>query len=777
MGLYFGKIFEENKEQLDGGFYAAGDEGSSWYGGIKPGDYVFPIFKAKIDRLWIVKEYINLPNRINKTNSMVCKFEVVKLFKEPVRLSVEFIKYRYFELDLNLLNKSSKSVKNCGFLPIATSKDCPKVESIDFSNNLRNIYIVLDGINKQYKDGDIRILINNLDETRIIGIDVFDGAEFKAYKVLLNLYNDRNNENERYSLKDLYSYSQKDSATKKEKYLNAVLDVLNDIGIFTVDNPIELYDNVLVGRKRSAPSKSTKVVSKNKYIEPDGDIPDDISQYEQYADLLNFNPNVILYGPPGTGKTYGAMRIIEAFDKKYNSKLADFKTIENEGRVKFITFHQSYSYEEFIEGIKPILGNEKDIDTNGSSSLVYNIEDGILKQIANSAATQILKQNWKADGMESTTEFSKIWKVSLGNRNNNDLYNQCKKAKEIAIGWLEGKDITDLVYSDIYNLLNINREEGDSNPTNAASCLNAITNEMNRGDIVLIYDSPTTIRDIGVVTSDYKFAEKESEYYPHRRKVAWVKEFKKPANIYEYNGNVRLTMKTIYELDRMNISDITKLIISEEENKNLENNSIAPYYLIIDEINRGNVSKVFGELITLIEKDKRENISCYLPYSKKRFTLPSNLYIIGTMNTADRSIAMLDTALRRRFAFIEIEPDLDIFNNPSLVSSAKVNGTIDIPILLGKLNEKITEKLDRDHRIGHSYFMDIIGINQLYKVWYYKIIPLLSEYFYNDIDTLKSLIGDKFFDKYGSVVFLSSKGKEDNISEFEDALLKICVVD
>jgi 5-methylcytosine-specific restriction protein B len=776
MAIYFGKISEKYPEQLEEGFYAAGDEGSSWYGGIKPGDYVFPIFKAKIDRIWKVKEYANKPNRILKENSKVCIFEVVKMFKEPVRLSVEFIRYKYFETDLNLLNKSSKMAKNCGFFPISISKDCPDVEAIEFANNLRNIYIVVSGTERQYKYGDIRVLINNIDEARIASIGVFEGTEFKTYDILLNLYNERNKKNERYSLKELLSYSKKDNATKKEKYLNTVLDDLDKNGVFAVDNPIDLYDNILVGRKRSAPSKSSKVTSKEENIDLDEDILDDLDEYEKYADLLNFNPNLILYGPPGTGKTYGAMKIIEAFDKKHSGKFTDFKAIENTGRVKFVTFHQSYSYEEFIEGIKPVIGNDQELEENEKSSLAYNIEDGILKQIAKSAATQILKQNAKVKGMENTTENSKIWKVSLGNRNNNDLYNQCKKASEIAIGWLEGHNITDLTYNDMYDLLVKNRKAGDGSPRNAANCLNAILNNMNEGDIVLVYDSPTTVRDIGIVTSDYFFAEESKDYYPHRRKVTWAKEFKNPASIFEYNSGVRLTLKTIYELDRMSITDINELIKEGEESKELENNLIAPYYLIIDEINRGNVSKIFGELITLIEKDKRERISCYLPYSKKKFTLPSNLYIIGTMNTADRSIAVLDTALRRRFAFIEIEPDLAIFNDPTLVSSAKVNDTVDIPKLLGKLNEKITEKIDRDHRIGHSYFMDIIGLNQLYKVWYYNIIPLLTEYFYNDIETLKSLIGDCFFDKHGSVVFLNTKGTEDNMSEFEEALLKIITV-
>ena len=220
------------------------------------------------------------------------------------------------------------------------------------------------------------------------------------------------------------------------------------------------------------------------------------------------------------------------------------------------------------------------------------------------------------------------------------------------------------------------------------------------------------------------------------------------------------------------MADIKTLLTEDKEEPKPEN-TITPFYLIIDEINRGNVAKIFGELITLIEKDKRDSIPCTLPYSKKAFTLPTNLYIIGTMNTADRSIAMLDTALRRRFAFIELEPDLTVFDNPSLSGVAKVNDRIDVARLLEVINKSINEQLDRDHRIGHSYFMAIYNLSDLYNVWYYKIIPLLLDYFYNDISSLKNIIGSKFFTDQGSVNYLKSTADDGETSEFEAALMDI----
>jgi 5-methylcytosine-specific restriction protein B len=191
--------------------------------------------------------------------------------------------------------------------------------------------------------------------------------------------------------------------------------------------------------------------------------------------------------------------------------------------------------------------------------------------------------------------------------------------------------------------------------------------------------------------------------------------------------------------------------------------------MIIDEINRGNISKIFGELITLIEQDKRGR-ETVLPYSKKEFKVPANLYIIGTMNTADRSIAAIDTALRRRFTFVEIEPDSSIlsrYDNPI------INDHVDLTKLMNSLNSKILEKYDRDHRIGHAYFMGIDSLNSLYQTWYYKILPLLSEYFYNDVAALIDIVGDGFFDKYGNAKHLSMNKKENGYSEFEEQIMSV----
>lgn len=170
-----------------------------------------------------------------------------------------------------------------------------------------------------------------------------------------------------------------------------------------------------------------------------------------------------------------------------------------------------------------------------------------------------------------------------------------------------------------------------------------------------------------------------------------------------------------------------------------QNDSEHKYLLIIDEINRANVAKVFGELITLIEDDKRlegdNEVTVQLPYSKETFGVPENLLILGTMNTADRSIALLDTALRRRFAFVEKMPD------SSLLGTVE---DIDLAALLDRINLRVSALMGQDYQLGHSYFMNINDVAELHLVWYQQIIPLLKEYFYNDFERLKAVLDKQF---------------------------------
>ena len=272
----------------------------------------------------------------------------------------------------------------------------------------------------------------------------------------------------------------------------------------------------------------------------------------EHADLLEpsgYKLNTILHGPPGTGKTYQTIsRSVEICDGtiwKGEDLRRRYTKLVSQGRIVFITFHQSYGYEEFVEGIRPVV---KD------GSVVYQIQDGVLKRLVNKAQ-----------------------------------------------------------------------------------------NGMN-------------------------------------------------------------------------------------------------HVLIIDEINRANISKVLGELITLLEDDKREGadneIRVRLPYSGSEFALPSNLYILGTMNTADRSIALLDTALRRRFTFEEIPP------NPELLKSYVQQCDVDLPRVLKTINKRLEYLLDRDHQIGHAWLMGAKDREHLDEIMKQKIIPLIAEYFYEDWSKVRGVLGN-----------------------------------
>ncbi len=768
--IFLGKISKNYPQQFEENFYAAGKKDSSWYGGLEIGDYVFPSFNSSVKKLWRVKEFSDEPNPINSDGSV--RFELVKEYKEPIAIASTFARYKHFHLDLITVNKITKSTasEKVGFYEIHCDDTCPPADQIDFTES-RNIYIALENPFKAqaYKDSDIRVLLAGKENLKIEDIQIFKGGKFISYDDLFNLYKQRNKPNELYNLEELLEFAKIDGAIKKEKFLNAAIDEINKNGMFTVSSPIGLYDNLLVGRKRTQPSKKEEGAEDGH--ENEGDIgepeltTEEFDEYKEYVDLLKFSPNLILYGPPGTGKTYSAQKIIEAFEFDRTKRTKSFKEIQIEGRVTFVTFHQSFSYEEFVEGLRPIVSSEDaKSQSEEGENLKYKVQEGILLTIANNSARSQITTELKENEFEKVKDTNRIWKISLGERGKEEwVYESCLKTNTIAIGWFDDQNIGNWDYNEIYEKLSFDKKPDDPNPIQKANSINNFVNELQEGDLVLVFASQTSIRAIGMVNGPYEWKEDLAGQYSHRRAVKWLKIYTQPVDIRKYNGGKKLTQPTLYELSNVRFLDIKELLEGVNVEKKPEQKKAVPYFLIIDEINRGNISKIFGELITLVEKDKRDKIKIRLPYSQKEFSLPSNLFILGTMNTADRSIAVLDTALRRRFIFKEIEPNVDVIK----AENQLIEG-LDLALLFEALNSRITNKLDRDHRLGHSYFLEVFRLADFRIVWYYQIIPLLMEYFYNDPESIAGIITDSFIDKKsGQVKWIVSD------DEFKTALLTI----
>ena len=388
--------------------------------------------------------------------------------------------------------------------------------------------------------------------------------------------------------------------------------------------------------------------------------------------------NQILYGPPGTGKTYNtvikAMEIIkeekltddngnllDGYD--YKTLKEDFDKYKEQGQIQFITFHQSYSYEEFVEGIKPYI---PEWGENNVQDVKYIGKDGIFKNICNIASSYSYFDN---------DLFEKAY---------NEFIEKNKDEDKIPLITPTGAKFAVRINKNLSSTIitgkNLDQETSGS-----------ITKEQ------IKYQTYTSIGRKGYMEGLTNYICKE------------------------------------YNLEK-----------KKQINNNLN------YVLIIDEINRGNISKIFGELITLIEEDKRENVTgdktkeyntikVTLPYSGNTFTVPNNLYIIGTMNTADRSIALLDAALRRRFDFVEMMPQEELIE---VTEPNKIAKEFKLSTFLKNLNDKISTQLgDDNYKIGHAYLMNLKTENDLERAICNKIFPLLQEYFYNEKKDLKDIVG------------------------------------
>jgi 5-methylcytosine-specific restriction protein B len=418
---------------------------------------------------------------------------------------------------------------------------------------------------------------------------------------------------------------------------------------------------------------------------------------EQIQKPMNNIPlNQILYGPPGTGKTFSTKDLVVDINEPNNNysrseKKSKFDQLLNDGRAVFTTFHQSMTYEEFIEGIKPQTVNNQ---------IRYEVTNGILKDIVEQCFEDI--KALKALSVSATSEMSF-----------KEKFQEFSKAIQMGKIILKTRSGIPVQLSKTSSAGNLQLNSGEDTRDYVIS--------MKRLEkLVIAYPKPSVIKNIHEEIRAVIGGSNSSLYFSALD--AFISFDKKLSDTVQTDGKE-------LRLNEINLTD--------EEISNLP-----PYFLVIDEINRGNVSAIFGELITLIEEDKRFGRTnqqfVQLPYSREEFVLPPNLYIIGTMNTADRSVEALDTALRRRFSFVEMLPDA------SKLNGKEIQG-INLELLLNTMNERIEVLVDRDHTIGHAFFMNTENVHDLRTAFGNKIIPLLQEYFYGNYQKMEMVIGSAFF--------------------------------
>jgi hypothetical protein len=473
--------------------------------------------------------------------------------------------------------------------------------------------------------------------------------------------------------------------------------------------------------------------------------------------MNNYPLNQIFFGPPGTGKTYNtineAIRIADPNFYEANKEdrdqlktrfrellIKDWKNPQK-GQISFCTFHQSFSYEDFIEGIKPVVKKQEEI-IEEVSDLKYDIEDGIFKKLADRAryfaSGEALKDKKRISLAEEDFKTAQFYKLSLGNFSipeDDEIYKYCIQKSLISIGFMDDWDLAGITESELYNLAEKNKLS-KYDPQAMAYFIHYLK----KGNFVIISKGKDKARALGVVKGDYRYQNDSPIQYKHFRDVEWIiTDADIPVEEIYQNA---FSQKTIYKLNKDWVKKEFFVQSSAAPIKEEQPN----FVLIIDEINRGNISQIFGELITLIEDDKRERkkeqLEAILPYSKEKFSVPANLYIIGTMNTADRSIEALDTALRRRFTFVEMAPKPWLIKDVGN-SKGEIAG-IDLVKLLETINLRIEKLIDKDHQIGHSYFLDIATLKEMKVAFKNKVVPLLEEYFYGDYGKIGLVLGDGF---------------------------------
>lgn len=792
MNIFFGKISQKvDKEQLSGGYYSS-DRGSSWFGELQLGDYVYIIGGDKIQfwqaREWGVKngresllfDVLNPDLGINVSQLIALKFLLIT--KSLMVLTSRSARNKaFFKLemigDISLTDLSNalfyknpelyRTIKIIGQDDIVESSEDiqliykdNKLQLVDadfIENAIKNDFI--DNLDKKGKGAKMKdnVLeffsnaINNLPATityKQIGLRSFYDTFFCEYTgkdkyFLVGAFWDTSSpqdQTERFVREGIWFNGYED------KFLDEVnaVPVGSNIAIkaafvreksksvMTIKARGIVTENLQDGQTLKVDweddfvpfevnfggyMRTIKEVIKSEHIKAiwspeDADediITTDKNSKETENDMRNFPLNQILYGPPGTGKTFNSInRAVEIinpnFDLTQERSLIkmEFDRLVTENQIAFTTFHQSMSYEDFIEGIKP-----EEPEKEGDP-VIYKVKYGILRNHCIEASFEIAQLR-EDDITEEVLDFSILYDKFVESIE--------EKLIEGKVVELEIKTGGKVLVESISQQGNVIIKHHDGNRTYTVS----------KARLTKLQSAIKDLDDVSNINDEFRSiigGSNSSAYWSvlnaiRKEKVSVPKNKEKRKYTFEEKKEVVLSLSK-----------------SDFKNKNGK-----PFVLIIDEINRGNVSAIFGELITLIEDDKRlgkgEALEVILPYSKEKFGVPPNLYIIGTMNTADRSVEALDTALRRRFSFEEMPPNYEL---KELEYEIFGHSAFDV---LKTINKRIEKLLDNDHAIGHSYFLSK-DEDKIMVSFYKNIIPLLQEYFFGDYGKIGLVLGKGF---------------------------------
>ncbi|OOY24904.1 hypothetical protein BMI91_00175 [Thioclava sediminum] len=460
--------------------------------------------------------------------------------------------------------------------------------------------------------------------------------------------------------------------------------------------------------------------------------------------------NLILYGPPGTGKTYAtaweAVRLClgEAADPLQYDRpalMSEYQRLCDEGRIEFTTFHQSMSYEDFVEGLRPeteaAVESELPEAAPRSGGFSLRPHNGIFRRISENARLDVGENG----AMHRLDRNRRIVRLGLTGGDWRKSFEQILSAGQI--DWPLGGDIdwSGPEYEE-WEAIKVRRQRddpklvGNQAPIYGTWVVRAAAEV---GDYIILTVGKGQIVALGRFSGPYEYTPaSERGATQHTRSVEWIWHDPEGVPRQEIYASPFTSFHPIYFLsdDQIDWDGLESAVFGPVAEQSAVD--ARPYVLIIDEINRANISKVFGELITLLEPDKRlgaaNEIRLRLPYSGRLFGVPSNLHVVGTMNTADRSIALLDTALRRRFSFRELMPEPEVL--------PKDCDGIDLRKLLATINARIEYLFDREHQVGHAYFTTCRSRADIGAVMRDKVIPLLAEYFHEDLAKVALVLGD-----------------------------------